>query len=129
MNVGGGKRGTGLLHDRIIILKILEPLTLGRQCLQSGVWALFNFGEQRRPGFSITSVALVPNCYPLSAPAGLFTLLDGNTFFAKFDLVDAHLQVAVAPVSRELLTINIHRALLQYSRLPFGVEIAPVLFQ
>nr|VZI21223.1 unnamed protein product [Spirometra erinaceieuropaei] len=61
--------------------------------------------------FSIgLNAALTPNCFLLSLPADLFTLLNGGTCFAKLDLADAYLQIEVAPESRELLTINTHRA-------------------
>nr|VZI13838.1 unnamed protein product [Spirometra erinaceieuropaei] len=75
------------------------------------------------------NVALTPNCYPLPVPAGLFTLLSDGTYFAKLNLADAYQQIEVAPESRELLTINTHRGLFQYTRLPIGVNTAPALFQ
>nr|VZI31707.1 unnamed protein product [Spirometra erinaceieuropaei] len=75
------------------------------------------------------NAALTPNCYPLPVPAGLLTLLNGGACFAKFDLADAYLQIEVALESRELLTINTHLGLFQYTRLPFDVKTAPALFQ
>ncbi|CAH8528184.1 unnamed protein product [Schistosoma rodhaini] len=56
-------------------------------------------------------------------------MLNGGKYFAKLDLADAYLQVEVAEESRELLTINTHRGLFQYNRLPFGVKTAPSIFQ
>ncbi|RTG90614.1 uncharacterized protein DC041_0002092 [Schistosoma bovis] len=79
--------------------------------------------------FTGLKAALKQCNYPLPAPADLFTMLNGGTFFAKLDLADAYLQVEVAEDSRDLLTINTHRGLFQYSRLPFGVKTAPSIFQ
>ncbi|KAA3681787.1 uncharacterized protein DEA37_0011959, partial [Paragonimus westermani] len=75
------------------------------------------------------NAALEANCHPLPVPEDLFTILNGGTCFAKLDLADAYLQVEVAPQSRGLLTINTHRGLYQYTRLPFGVKTAPAIFQ
>ncbi|BHF81468.1 hypothetical protein SprV_0702459800 [Sparganum proliferum] len=50
-----------------------------------------------------------PNCYPMPVQADIFTLLNGDTCFAKLDLADAYLQIEVAKDSRELLTTNTHR--------------------
>ncbi|BHF84439.1 hypothetical protein SprV_0902759000 [Sparganum proliferum] len=75
------------------------------------------------------NAALTLNCYPLQVPADLFTLLNDGTCFAKLDVADTYLQIEVAPESREFLTINTHRGLFQYTRLPFGVKTAPALFQ
>nr|CAH8853832.1 unnamed protein product [Trichobilharzia regenti] len=62
-------------------------------------------------------------------PDDSFTVLNGGSYFAKLDLADAYLQAEVAPECRKLLTINTHRGLFQYSRLPFGVKTAPDIFQ
>nr|VZI23725.1 unnamed protein product [Spirometra erinaceieuropaei] len=69
------------------------------------------------------------NCYALPFPANLFTLLNGLTRFAKLDLAHVYLQIEVVPESRELLTINIHRGLFQYTRLPIVVKATPVQLQ
>nr|CAX83703.1 Gag-Pol polyprotein [Schistosoma japonicum] len=75
------------------------------------------------------NAALEQHHYPLPVPADLFTMLNGGKFFAKLDLADAYLQEEVAEESRELLTINTHRGMFQYNRLPFGVKTAPSIFQ
>ncbi|KAL0193255.1 hypothetical protein M9458_011551 [Cirrhinus mrigala] len=49
--------------------------------------------------------------------------------FSKIDLNQAYLQMHVEEQSRELLTINTHKGLFQYKRLPFGITSAPSLFQ
>ncbi|CAH8624279.1 unnamed protein product [Schistosoma mattheei] len=53
--------------------------------------------------------------YPLPVPEDLFAKLNGGTCFAKIDFSDAYLQVEVDEDSRELLTINTHRGLFQYT--------------
>nr|VZI48243.1 unnamed protein product [Spirometra erinaceieuropaei] len=80
--------------------------------------------------FSIDSTAaLTPNRYPSPVPPDLFGLLNGGTCIAQLDLTDAYLQIEVVPDSYELLTINTHRGLFQYTRLRFGVKAAPALSQ
>lgn len=44
-------------------------------------------------------------------------------------LSDAFLQVEIDEDSTNLLTINTHRGLFVYNRLPFGVTVAPGEFQ
>lgn len=67
--------------------------------------------------------------YPLPAPEDLFTKLNGGTCFAKLDLADAYFQIEVDEDSKNLLTINTHKCLFQFCRLPFGVKSAPAIFQ
>ena len=73
--------------------------------------------------------ALETHQYPLPVPEDLFAKLNGGKFFSKIDFSDAYLQVEVHESCREFLTINTHRGLYQYNRLPFGVKCAPAIFQ
>lgn len=72
---------------------------------------------------------LEDNHHPLPVANTLFTILNGGKYFAKLDLSEACLQVEVDPEGRQLRTINIHRGLFQYTRLPFGIKTAPAIFQ
>lgn len=73
--------------------------------------------------------ALESHDYPLPTPEEIFTTLTGGKYFSKIDLSDAYLQVKVSDASMPLLTINTHRGLYQYRRLPFGVKSSPGIFQ
>lgn len=73
--------------------------------------------------------ALEPYPYPLPTPDDIFSRLYKSTFFSLIDLSDAFFQVQTHENSRELLTINTHRGLFRYHRLPFGVKVAPGAFQ
>ena len=50
-------------------------------------------------------------------------------YFTKLDMSQAYLQLQLNKESRELVTINTHKGLFQYTRLPFGVSAAPGVFQ
>lgn len=67
--------------------------------------------------------------YPLPLPQDIFSKLSGCTVFSTIDLSDAFLQMEVDESSRSMLTINTHRGLYQYNRLPPGVKAAPGAFQ
>ncbi|EYC03329.1 hypothetical protein Y032_0094g2695 [Ancylostoma ceylanicum] len=73
--------------------------------------------------------ALMLHQHPLPTPDDVFTKLNGGTVFTQLDIADAYLQVEVDENSKELLTINTHRGLFRYDRLPFGVKSAPGIFQ
>ncbi|PIO58682.1 hypothetical protein TELCIR_19879, partial [Teladorsagia circumcincta] len=60
---------------------------------------------------------------------GIFATLTGGQYFSHIDFADAYLQVEMDQQSKQLLTINTHRGLYQYNRLPFGVKSAPAIFQ
>nr|XP_055048287.1 uncharacterized protein K02A2.6-like [Misgurnus anguillicaudatus] len=67
--------------------------------------------------------------YPLPHINDLFAGLTGGQKFSKIDLNQAYLQMHVEEQSRELLTINTHKGLFRYKRLPFGITSAPSIFQ
>ena len=59
--------------------------------------------------------------YPLPTPEDLFATLAGGMVFSKLDLSHAYQQINLHPDSRKYTTINTHKGLYQYTRLPFGV--------
>lgn len=67
--------------------------------------------------------------HPQQTIEEIFTKLSGSKIFTKVDLSDAFHQIEVHEDSRKLLTINTHKGLFQYNRLPFGIKSAPGIFQ
>ena len=73
--------------------------------------------------------ALQPHQYPIPRPEDIFTALGQSKIFSQIDLLDDFLQVEVEENCRELLTVNTHRGLYVYNRLPPGIKSAPEAFQ
>ena len=67
--------------------------------------------------------------YPLPKVDDLFATLAGGVLFTKLDMSQAYLQLTVDDQAKELLTINTHKGLFVYNRLPFGVSSTPGIFQ
>ena len=59
----------------------------------------------------------------------MYTKLAGGKLFTKLDLSSAYLHLPLDLESRRYTTINTHKGLFQYNRLPFGVASAPAIFQ
>ena len=70
-----------------------------------------------------------PDSYPLPRVEDLFATLSGGESFTKLDLAHAYLQMHLDEDSKKLTTVNTHKGLFQYNRLPFGVSSAPAVFQ
>ncbi|XP_058816755.1 uncharacterized protein K02A2.6-like [Topomyia yanbarensis] len=72
---------------------------------------------------------LVVDKHPLPTVDELFASLAGGIKFTKIDLVQAYLQMEVAPEDREILTLSTHRGLYRPNRLMYGVASAPAIWQ
>ncbi len=66
-----------------------------------------------------------PDTYPLPRIA---SLANGKSF-TKLDLAHAYHQISLTEESKVLTTVNTHKGLFRYNRLPFGVSAAPSIFQ
>ena len=69
------------------------------------------------------------NQYPLPTPDQLFATLAGGTKFTTLDLSQAYMQLPLEEESKQYVTINTHRGLYRYTRMPFGIASAPAIFQ
>ncbi|XP_062542178.1 uncharacterized protein LOC134210171 [Armigeres subalbatus] len=67
--------------------------------------------------------------HPLPTVDELFASLAGGEKFSKIDLVQAYLQLEVAPEDRKILTLNTHRGLYRPNRLMYGIASAPAIWQ
>ena len=71
----------------------------------------------------------LPQNKTLPKPEDLFAMLAGGQNFSKLDLLQAYQQLLLEESSKKYTTINTHKGLYQYSRLPFGIASAPAIFQ
>ncbi|CAH8492821.1 unnamed protein product [Dicrocoelium dendriticum] len=67
--------------------------------------------------------------YRLPKTEDLYANLSGGVKFTKLDLSHAYSQVELDETSRRLTTISTHLGLFEYTRLPFGINSAPAIFQ
>ena len=67
--------------------------------------------------------------YSLPTPEEIFSTLANGESYTKLDLARAYKQMKVKQDCQSLLTINTHRGLFQYTRLPFGITTALSLWQ
>ena len=81
-------------------------------------------------GYKLTvNKAAKPDTYPFPRIEDLFASLAGGQTFSKLDLAHAYQQLELEEESKQLLTVNTHKGLYRYHRLPFGVSAAPSIFQ
>ena len=73
--------------------------------------------------------SVVEDKYPLPRVNDLYASLAGGETFSKLDLRHAYLQLPLDEGSREYVTINTHKGLFRYTRLPYGISVAPSICQ
>ena len=69
--------------------------------------------------------ALQVDSYPIPRVEHLFASMSGGKYFSKLDLSQAYLQIPLDDSSKELVTINTHKGLFRYNRLPIWYFISP----
>ena len=67
--------------------------------------------------------------YPLPHLEDLYATLAGGKLFSTLDLSHAYNQLPLHQDSRKFVTVNTHRGLYQYTRLPFGIASSLAIFQ
>ena len=106
------------------------------QKVQHSDWASPNSGgpktiEERLCGD--LNVTMNPNVihahYPLPNAENMFASLNGRRMLSKIDLIHAYQQLEMDEASKQYLTINTHKGLYRYQRMPDGVTSAPIIFQ
>ncbi|KFD58262.1 hypothetical protein M513_01025 [Trichuris suis] len=123
-----GKLDTAL--ERLINQGILKPVKYSKWATPI-VPVLKRNGELRVCGDyrSTVNSATKKDTYPLPTVTELLTALAGGVLFSKLDLAQAYQQLKVDDQTAELLTLNTPKGLMQVKRLPFGVDVAPSIFQ
>ena len=77
---------------------------------------------------TVNQVAKLDN-YPIPKAEDLFATLSGGEKFTKLDMSQAYQQILLEEESKKYTTINTHKGLFQYNRLPYGVSSSPGIFQ
>jgi RNase H-like domain found in reverse transcriptase/Reverse transcriptase (RNA-dependent DNA polymerase) len=69
------------------------------------------------------------NHYPLPLIDDLLSNKNGATVFSVLDLRGAYQQLIVSEETKKILTVNTHKGLFRYIRMPFGIKPAGPIFQ
>ena len=67
--------------------------------------------------------------YPIPTLDDLCEKLTGGKQFSKLDLSHAYSKLPLDNKSKEYATVNTHKGLSRYNRLPYGISSAPAIFK
>ena len=123
------KPKTDLELDRLLADGIIEPV-------QHSQWAAPIVPVVKADGsiricgdYKLTvNTASKVDSYPIPNPEDLFATLAGGKYFSTLDLSHAYLQILMDDASKPYLTVNTHRGLFTYNRLPLAFPHLPVYF-
>ena len=67
--------------------------------------------------------------HPIPTPEEVLSKMAGGEKFTKLDLKSAYQQLLLDEESQQYVTINTHKGLYRYTRLPFGTSSSPAIWQ
>jgi hypothetical protein len=73
--------------------------------------------------------ALLTEYFPMPTPEQVFSTMANGVKFSKIDLRSAYQQMLLDDESQRLVTINTHKGLFRYTRLPYGIASGPAIWQ
>jgi hypothetical protein len=128
------KRAVNAELDRLVASDILEPINVMETPIE---WASPIVIDIKKNGkvrvcadFKVTINRFIKKqLHPLPTLNEIANEFAGFKEFSIIDLKDAYYQVLVDPSCRKYLTIATEKGFFQYKRLPFGITVAPMLFQ
>ncbi|CAB0017172.1 unnamed protein product [Nesidiocoris tenuis] len=120
--------------DRLVTEGIIEPVNLETDPIE---WAspivvvIKPTGKVRIcADFKVTINPFIqPTLHPLPNFEELLAKVGHGELFSVLDLKDAYLQLEVEENSKRYLNIATHKGIFRYRRMPFGVSLAPSVFQ
>lgn len=116
--------------DRLLKEKIIEPVSNSRWAAPIVAVQKANGGVRLCGDYRITAnKAITLDYYPIPKIQDIFERLSGGTIFSKLDMAQAYAQFLLEEESKEITTINTHRGLFRYTRMPYGISCAPSIFQ
>ena len=116
--------------DRLVKLGILSPVKYSDWATPIVVVPKSD-GTVRVVGdYSVTvNPALNVEYFPMPRAEDVFAELAGCNVFSKVDLTDAFLQMELEDSAKPILTINTHKGLYQWNRMPLGLLVHQEFFK
>lgn len=74
-------------------------------------------------------VTLKTNHYPHPVIKDFLVMMSGSKFFTVLDMSTSYEQLELHPAAQVLAVNNIHKGLLNYTRVPYGLASIPSIFQ